>query len=1270
MNNLIPNFIIEQYKLSKTKGTFSAFTMFVDISGFTKLTETLMKQGKEGAEVLTDVLNNLFNPMVKDIYRNHGIISTFAGGAFTAIFKKSNIINNSESNVLRSALFVNNLFNENRIVTTKFGDFEMGVKVGLSFGKVDWGILGSGGKHTYYFRGQAIDGCAKSEHHAEKGDIIIDNSFLSEMNKNITFSLDCIDAKSNFKDHFKLIPKNIKFETINNIIKKKILNEHTKKITKKDLSPFIADNVISFNEKAEFRDIVSVFISFREPKSFKLLNNFITKLIESSYKYGGYLNKIDFGDKGGIALILFGAPKSYENNIERALNFILNQNQNRDLDFRAGITFGTVYAGIMGGNERCEYTAIGDIVNLSARFMMKSDWNKFWVSENIFNSQKKSYEFNNLGKFKFKGKSGTIPSFELVKKKTIKRKNEINLFEGKIIGRKKELNKLNQIIDPIIQDKKFTGVIYIYGEAGIGKSRLVWEFRKTVGIPLQKNNHISWFNFPSEEILRKSLNPIIYFLQNYFEVSEENTKQINKVNFNKKYNSLLLSVQELSSGIEKNIASELTRTKSILAGYIGIEWNNSLYSKLDAKGRYDNFLYAVKELIKAESLLKPVIIEFEDSQFIDNDTQNFLKVLTTNINNFPIAIICLARYDDDGSEFIISSIDKKVVDINKINLGFLDKKDISSYSRQVLNLAKNKKISEKLLTFISDKTNGNPFFIEQLLLNLKELGIIKDSKKDKYTLDIDNSKTSNIPTNIQAVIISRLDRLSGEVKKIVQSSSILGREFYIKVLSSILKNDLVKSKKLDDILDEKIWTTLSRLKYIFNQAMLRDSAYDMQLKKTLKELHKLAAQSYLDIYKDDLEKYYADIAYHFDKAEDVDNALIYLEKAGNYARDNYFNQNALDYFERWLVLAKVKLGLTDDDYSQVKIEKSNQMLIENLIDIVVFKISTLYSVIFHEHEKANLLLNSIINLSQNNNDQNRDAEILCEIGVNYSNIRNFKNALNYLNKSHKIFVKTKNKRRICSVYYSIGLIYYQTGEKDKAISILKKSLKISKEIRENKSESNALSLLGLIYDYSGDMKKGMEFYKKSLEISRKINDKFGIQVAIGNIGVLYSLQGDYNNAIKQHKEKIKICKEIGNIKGKAIGLLNIGNEYFSLEDYDKSLKFFEDSLVIFKEINDFYNITNSFLSISHCYNAKDQYHKSIKDYDNTKILIDKHKINSLLPSYYIGKAEVFMKIKKNNSALILCKQGIIYSKKNNQLYLLEEGNTLKDKILQQINNRS
>ena len=119
MQNFIPYLISESYKDNRLKGSFTAYAMFVDISGFTELTETLTEYKKDGAEVLTDVLDIIFNPVVKNIYENKGFISSYAGDSFTAIFRAEE--ENISYSIINSALYVNRYLTENRSIETKYG---------------------------------------------------------------------------------------------------------------------------------------------------------------------------------------------------------------------------------------------------------------------------------------------------------------------------------------------------------------------------------------------------------------------------------------------------------------------------------------------------------------------------------------------------------------------------------------------------------------------------------------------------------------------------------------------------------------------------------------------------------------------------------------------------------------------------------------------------------------------------------------------------------------------------------------------------------------------------------------------------------------------------------------------------------------------------------------------------------------------------------------------------------------------------------------------
>ncbi len=142
MKNLLPHFIQEQYLKQEYEGRFDALTMFVDVSGFTPLTQALMQEGHEGAEILALVLNRMFEPMVDLVYHHGGFISGFAGDALTAIFPTASSELSDEAlalHVLTCAAKIQVLFQEKGLQETHYGTFPLRVKVGLSGGDVRWG---------------------------------------------------------------------------------------------------------------------------------------------------------------------------------------------------------------------------------------------------------------------------------------------------------------------------------------------------------------------------------------------------------------------------------------------------------------------------------------------------------------------------------------------------------------------------------------------------------------------------------------------------------------------------------------------------------------------------------------------------------------------------------------------------------------------------------------------------------------------------------------------------------------------------------------------------------------------------------------------------------------------------------------------------------------------------------------------------------------------------------------------------------------------------
>ncbi|OQY27769.1 MAG: hypothetical protein B6244_09700 [Candidatus Cloacimonetes bacterium 4572_55] len=1141
MKNLIPRFIQQNYQANIMSGAFQAVSMFVDISGFTQTTEALIRSGKEeGAEILSDIMRFYFTPTVLSVYGHKGFIVGFAGDAFTALFPygpdPKGFRKPLGSHALAAAHEINRFFADNPVYHSKYGDFEFDVKVGLAMGHVEWGIVGRETRKTFYFRGTAIDGCAQAEHQAIKGEVWAAADLIKTLRVSKTLK---VWEKGNF---FRIdgvksgtFPKPVGFESW--------------EIDPEAIGIFYGDEVVQF-QRAEFRKISPLFLAFENVTD---LDEFATMILDELRTYGGTISRLDFGDKGGNVLAFFGAPVAYENIEERVLQFILAIRQRltelenmSNVKLRAGVTTGVSYCGFNGSDLRSEFTCLGNAVNQSARFMMKADWGQILVDAEI--TQNKQFNFTHLGDFVFKGRGTTIPTYKLLGKKSA-----IEAFyKGEMVGRDKELAQLQQHIEPIF-DSKFGGVVYVDGIAGMGKSRLVNELRENI----TKRHKITWLYLPCEEILRKSFNPVVYFFNEYFNQSDENSPAENKSAFERKLNNLI----DKTSNVE--IRKELIRTKSILGAMINLYWKGSLYEQLDAKGRYENTLYAIKNLIKAKSLIQPVIVELEDGHWIDADSKKVLEVLTRNVTGFPFVIISPCRYLDDGSEFRFGLTD--VIE-NQVKLENLGKEAAGALILE--NLQEISSLPDQTLNFIFDKSQGNPFYIEQITLYLQE----------NELFDADFNLVSNafkIPDGITSIIIARVDRLSQQVKDVIKAAAVIGREFEIRILSAVLHTDV--QTQIEIAKDGQIWSELSELQYIFKHALLKDAVYDMQIRARLRELHCLTAEVIEKLYEDDLSVHYGDLAFHYEKAEVNDKAMEYLEKAGDYAREHYQNQQALDFYDRLL-------------------DFPNLENLKNLRITILLKKGMILKFIGKWDECQNLG-EEALSLAEEIVDKNRIAAANLVLGALLYDKGNHEQAMTCFDISLEISQELDDKLVIAQSIGMIGLVCYRKGDYAEAMDCFEKELKISRELGNKQNISTVVGNIGMIYKNKGEYTEAMECYEKSLKISRELGDKKGIARAVGNMGLVYASKGDYAAAMDCFEKKLKIAEELGNKKSISTVVGNIGIVYQEKGDDAAAMRCYEKKLKIAEELGDKEGISIAIGNMGVVYDSKGDYAAAMDCYD-------------------------------------------------------------------------
>ncbi|MEA2008802.1 MAG: tetratricopeptide repeat protein, partial [Chloroflexota bacterium] len=1198
MRNLIPPFIQQQYQQDRFGGKIEAASLFVDISGFTRMTDTLMKHGREGTEVLSDILKHLFTPTVQAIYNYGGFITTYAGDAFTALFVSSGDQHIVSKRALRAALETHQFFTQNNHYQSSLGTFTFGAKIGLGFGETDWGIVGPEMAKTYYFRGQAIDSCAQAEHYAEKGEIWGERFFLAQVEDLLLTPIQDESLFSQIEEvkDFKVSP--VAFEA--------------PEFPAEEMVKFTGEKEFYFPE-GEFREVVAIFISFEDVPD---LEQFMQIIFKLQHRYGGSHPALDFGDKGGKVLLFFGAPIAYENKDERALEFItdLRQEIRFPAHLRAGISKGILYAGFYGAEYQQAFSCLGSATNQSARFMMKAQWGQILTDGSIAKNPR--FEFNHLGDFAYKGRLQQIMTYELENKAARKRmsiytRTSHRSFKNRqgdfFVGREEELDSLDRLLTPL-QNAKFGGVVYVDGEAGLGKSQLVQALKQRI---FTSRDHASpgtrsfykWFYMPCDEILKKSLNSVVYFLNEYFYQNEDDTLKDRKTNFEARFNNLFQKTRD------SEIKQELKRTRSVLGGLVNLYWQGSLFSQLDAKGRYENSLSAVKTLIKAESARQPIIIELENGHWIDSDTKQFLQMLTRNVENYPFIIISACRYHDDGKQvdFGLQNIPEERIQLNQIT------KNSARYMVAILADKKSgiRPVPDETLDFIYQRSEGNPFFIEQICLYLQEHGLFDAQLNLTLTSD-GGDPAFQIPSTINDVLIARIDRLTAELKEIVKTASVLGQEFAIAILSTMLLKTKFASKA--DILhylnageEEVIWESISKIHYIFKHALVREAVYEMQLKKQLRALHKLAAESIEELYQSDLRPYYFSLAEHYEKAQMPENAIVYLKKAGKTAQRNYQNQDVIRIYDRLLTYP-----LSIEEKLKA-LERKGQAL--QLIGVWEQAIAE-YHLLLTEAEKHR---NPVWVAKA----ANRLGGILAKRG-------NTQESLSLANKSYEICTQTGNKKELVGALRNLGIVHGMLGEREKSRQYFNNMLAIAKEINDVKAIVSAVFQLR---EYLLKEGKLLDIFEKYLNIAQEEKDFREMARLLFYMGDIHLLTHNYTEAEKCNRRMYEIVQKTGDKQAMCYAIGDRGIIYADQGRHEEAIACYEEKMVLAYELGDGYNIWEGLHNMSSAYEYLKKYAQARSTLDKAISAAKKHELTRELCVSLLAKVELHLAREQTDEAI-------------------------------------
>jgi tetratricopeptide (TPR) repeat protein len=750
----------------------------------------------------------------------------------------------------------------------------------------------------------------------------------------------------------------------------------------------------------------------------------------------------------------------------------------------------------------------------------------------------------------------------------------------------------------------------IWGEAGMGKSRLIHEFQNSRN---PRGRTWKWANCQSDQILRHSFNPFRYWLLHYFGLLSSMDEATRLQKFLARMDELYLGAND------PELVAELRRTRSFLAALVDISWAGSLYEQLDAQGRYDNTIIALISLLKVESLRQPFILFVEDVQYMDEDSRAFLlrlkRTLMAERMNYPIAILLTSRWQ--GIDVLL---EKGVAD-RDIDLHGLQVDSIMQIAKGLLGGP----VSQSLVDLVAKRAEGNPFFAEQIIQYLRDQKLLDLASSGEWLVK-KTASVSAMPADISVMLVSRLDQLTLQVKEVVQAASVLGREFEVQVLARMLAQDAKLQTELEVAERAAIWYPLREIHYIFNHALMRDVAYEMQLQARRQELHAIAFDALKTVYADDIEHHYGELAYHSEKAALTAEARQYLSLAGDAARDRYQNTQALDYYRRALALLPptereasfrlhgecekilAELGRPEEQNREIETlqalayamgdpsnladmtlrkarmmgesgnyersaelaEQANHLALESgRHDLAVGAQRALMDACYqqgkyHEavaHGESGIAFARLHNMAQ------EEAFILNHLGLTMLEMKNPSAALEYLEKSLSIFRAEENLRGMARALTNIGMVAGYQGKFAAALDHFERSLKLAREIGSRQGEGLLLGNMGWIAGMMGDYQRAREYSERNLLIAREVDNRYHETMSLINLSSHADALGDYEPAVDYAEQALARARFSGDRNAEAWAWTYLGHGLFDSGRVEEANKAYRDGLAVRQELD-------------------------------------------------------------------------------------------------------
>jgi tetratricopeptide (TPR) repeat protein/MoxR-like ATPase len=649
------------------------------------------------------------------------------------------------------------------------------------------------------------------------------------------------------------------------------------------------------------------------------------------------------------------------------------------------------------------------------------------------------------------------------------------------VSRSREIALLEDLLTQVEEGRG--QAVLIAGEPGIGKTRLLHEFRRLT------RERASWLQGSAVSFGSSlPLHPLIDLLKHAFSIQASDSDEV---------------IADRIDRFTAEFGEPFRPSVQFLRSLLSIDKGDTSHVPLDPKLRRAGIFEAIGRLLHAISEVRPVVVVLEDLHWMDQATGEFLAMMGENLISRRI-LLCATHRTGYALPFAQAAFG------TQLTLSHVSRADTAAI---VCSIIGGSALSAELRQLVDEKTEGNPFFVEEVLRSLSERGLI-ERRGDQVGL-LRPTARIDVPDSVQDVLLGRLERLDPASRDVLRVAAVIGREFPRRVLERVVPD---ASQSIDEriralraaelIYNARVWPDMV---YAFKHALTQEVAYETQPAIELRAQHARIGTAVEQVYADRLSEHFGVLAHHFTRAQQWNKSLEYLLAAAQQAEGTFATREALTLYDEARVSAERLAGGVADPQTLIRIHEAK---------------ARLYFVT-SDFERSAAEGERILPLARLVGDRIKEAEALATIAWASAWGRQLDAAIRFSREAIAVAEPAGALAVQGRAHFTIGFIHGVTGVLDESQVALDKAVQISGAAGDAVSRSLSLSAAGLLHNWTGDYAEASRLQNEGQSLARERGLLFPLLFGCFLRGLSLTGKGDYDEALASFAEGLSLAERVG-----------------------------------------------------------------------------------------------------------------------------------------------